>query len=72
LLNILYSVVKEQKNSSREPCTLLCAQKRVKGPFYQNYGRVFPKTACPHRTLARGQQAGSTSTNPTGEKITKP
>lgn len=35
LLNILYSVVKEQINSSREPCTLLCAQKRVKGPFYQ-------------------------------------
>ena len=62
LLNILYSVVKEQTRSSREPCTLLCAQKRVKGPFYQTYGRVFPTTACPHRTLARGQQAGSTST----------
>jgi hypothetical protein len=62
LLNILYSVVKEQMHSSREPCTLLCAQTRVKGPFYQTDGRVFPKTACPHRTLARGQQAGSTST----------
>jgi len=35
LLNILYLVVKEQRYSSREPCTLLCAQKRVKGPFYQ-------------------------------------
>ena len=35
LLNILYSVVKEQRNSSREPCTILCAQKRVKGFFYQ-------------------------------------
>jgi len=62
LLNILYSVVKEQTRSSREPCTLRCAQTRVKGPFYQTYGRVFPTTACPHRTLARGQQAGSTST----------
>ena len=62
LLNILYSVVKEQTRSSREPCTLLRAQKRVKGPFYQTYGRVFPKTACPHRSFARGQQAGSTST----------
>ncbi len=36
LLNILYSVVKEQKISSREPCTLLRAQQRVKGPFYQS------------------------------------
>jgi len=62
LLNILYSVVKEQTRSSREPCTLLRAQKRVKGPVYQTYGRVFPKSACPHRTLARGRQAGSTST----------
>jgi hypothetical protein len=35
LLNILYSVVKEQTYSSREPCTIRCAQKRVKGPFYQ-------------------------------------
>src|SRR6266705_7052586 len=51
LLNILYSVVKEQTRSSREPCTLLRAQKRVKGPVYQTYGRVFPKSACPHRTL---------------------
>jgi hypothetical protein len=31
LLNILYSVVKEQKNSSREPCTILRAQKACQG-----------------------------------------
>ncbi len=39
------------------PCTEAC-----QGTLLPNYGRVFPKTACPHRTLARGQQAGSTST----------
>ena len=61
LLNILYSVVKEQIDSSREARTLLCARRRVKGDFYKSYGRVFPKPACPHRTLARGQQAGNTS-----------
>jgi len=32
LLNILYSVVKEQHKRTREPCTLLRAQMRVKGP----------------------------------------
>ena len=63
LLNILYSVVKEQKELvTRAVHYTPCTRKRVKGPFYQIYGRVFPKTACPHRTLARGQQAGSTST----------
>ena len=37
-------------------------RKGVKGPFYQTYSRVFPRTACPHRTLAHGQQAGSQRT----------
>jgi hypothetical protein len=32
LLNILYSVVKEQKNSSREPRTITTCATRVKGP----------------------------------------
>ena len=62
LLNILYSVVKEQMHSSREPCTILRARKACQGTLLPIYGRVFPRTACPHRTLARGQQAGSTST----------
>jgi hypothetical protein len=62
LLNILYSVVKEQKTRHASRALYSVHEKRVKGPFYQIYGRVFPKTACPHRTLARGQQAGSTNT----------
>ena len=71
LLNILYSVVKEHKHSPREPCTILCAQKRVKGPIYQIYGRVFPKTACPSphsRTRSTGRKHKH---HRTGGKITK-
>jgi len=62
LLNILYSVVKEQLHLSREPCTIRRARKRVKGPFYQTMAGCSLKPHAPHRTLARGQQAGSTST----------
>ena len=54
LLNILYSVVKEQKHSSREPCTILCAQKRVKGPFYQILVGYSLKPHALTATLARG------------------
>ena len=39
-----------------------CTESVSRDPFTKTYGRVFPRTACPHRTLARGQQAGSTST----------
>ena len=54
LLNILYSVVKEQKHSSREPCTILCAPKRVKGPFYQIMVGYSLKPHALTATLARG------------------
>jgi hypothetical protein len=54
LLNILYSVVKERKHSSREPCTILRAQKRVKGPFYQIMVGYSLKPHALTATLARG------------------
>jgi hypothetical protein len=56
LLNILYSVVKEQMHSSREPCTILRAQKACQGTLCQNLWPGIPRTACPHRTFARGQK----------------
>ena len=71
LLNILYSVVKEQEKSSREPCTLLCAQKHVKGPFYQIYGRVFPKNRMPSPHLRTRPTGRKHEHHRTGEKITK-
>jgi hypothetical protein len=67
LLNILYSVVKEQKYSSREPCTILRAQKTCQGTLLPHYGRVFPTTACPHRTLARGNRQEARAQSNTGE-----
>ena len=62
LLNILYSVVKEQKTRHASRALYSVHEKRVKGPFYQFMAGYSLRTACPHRTLARGQQAGSTST----------
>ena len=38
LLNVLYSVFKEQLRSSREPRTIHCASSRVKGPARNNFG----------------------------------
>ena len=63
LLNILYSVVKEQLHSSREPCTIRRAQKRVKGPFYQTMAGYSLKphalTALSHAVNRQEAQAPS-------------
>src|SRR3979409_2163947 len=66
LLNILYSVVKEQINSSREPCTLLCARRRVKGPFYPMAGyslKPHALTALSHAVNRQEAQAPSNRRN---------
>ena len=69
LLNILYSVVKEQENSSREPCTILRAQKACQGT-------LLPKPMAgyslePHALTALSHAVNRRDHNRTGDKITR-
>jgi hypothetical protein len=63
LLNILYSVVKEQENSSREPCTILRAQKACQGTLLLNLwpGIPYNRMPSPHSgTRSTGRNTTNT------------
>lgn len=62
LLNILYSVVKERENSSREPCTILRAQKACQGTLLLNLwpGIPYNRMPSPH---SRTRSTGRNTTN---------
>jgi len=63
LLNILYSVVKERENSSREPCTILRAQKACQGTLLLNLwpGIPYNRMPSPHSgTRSTGRNTTNT------------